>query len=232
MHLILIDYNLCFVRTLTIHWCVHWPYIGAYIDHTLVRTLTYIGPCNTVVILLHFLRTWVLKVLLWTSHARLLPLSLIWLYSTMPLSNLWLSSLLECSLQLSGGIITTATFTLMMLSSQNSSSGTKASHSALLATVEVLGKLFMISSSGFLVDIVGYPCFFGFCLFLALLFIPVLRNGKFSSSKRSQWSWLKTIIQNVNFYILNVQGNNALLSWEIVASWLHNPAVDYSKCSN
>ena len=149
----------------------------AYIDH---------GPCNTFVILLHFLRTWVLKVLLWTSHARLLPLSLIWLYSSMPLSNLWLSSLLECSLQLSGGIITTATFTLMMLSSQNSSPGTKASHSALLATVEVLGKLFMISSSGFLVDIVGYPCFFGFCLFLALLFIPVLRNGKFSLSKRSQ----------------------------------------------
>ena len=149
----------------------------AYIDH---------GPCNTFVILLHFLRTWVLKVLLWTSHARLLPISLIWLYSSMPLSNLWLSSLLECSLQLSGGIITTATFTLMMLSSQNSSPGTKASHSALLATVEVLGKLFMISSSGFLVDVVGYPCFFGFCLFLALLFIPVLRNGKFSASKRSQ----------------------------------------------
>ena len=149
----------------------------AYIDH---------GPCNTFVILLHSLRTWVLKVLLWTSHARLLPISLIWLYSSMPLSNLWLSSLLECSLQLSGGIITTATFTLMMLSSQNSSPGTKASHSALLATVEVLGKLFMISSSGFLVDIVGYPCFFGFCLFLALLFIPVLRNGKFSLSKRSQ----------------------------------------------
>ena len=149
----------------------------AYIDH---------GPCNTFVILLHFLRTWVLKVLLWTSHARLLPLSLIWLYSSMPLSNLWLSSLLECSLQLSGGIITTATFTLMMLSSQNSSPGTKASHSALLATVEVLGKLFMTSSSGFLVDVVGYPCFFGFCLFLPLLFIPVLRNGKFSASKRSQ----------------------------------------------
>ena len=126
-----------------------------------------------------------LKVLLWTSHARLLPLSLIWLYSSVPLSSLWLSSLLECSLQLSGGIITTATFTLMMLSSQNSSPGTKASHSALLATVEVLGKLFMISSSGFLVDVVGYPCFFGFCLFLALLFIPVLRNGKFSSSKMS-----------------------------------------------
>ena len=50
----------------------------AYIDH---------GPCNTFVILLHFLRTWVLKVLLWTSHARLLPLSLIWLYSSMPLSK-------------------------------------------------------------------------------------------------------------------------------------------------
>ena len=149
----------------------------AYIDH---------GPCNTFVILLHFLRTWVLKVLLWTSYARLLPLSLIWLYSSVPLSNLWLSSLLECSLQLSGGIITTATFTLMMLSSQNSTPGTKASHSALLATVEVLGKLSMISSSGFLVDVVAYPCFFGFCLFLALLFIPVLRNGKFSASKRSQ----------------------------------------------
>ena len=45
-------------------------------------------------------------------------------------------------------------------------------------------------------------------------------------------SWLKTIIQNVNCYVLNVQCNNALLSWEIAANWLHNPAVDYCKCSN
>ena len=93
--------------------------------------------------------------------------------------------ILECLLQLTGGIITTATFTLMMLSSKNSSPGAKASHSSMLATAEVLGKLFMISSSGLVVDTVGYQCFFGLCLVLALLAIPVLKTGTVSSSKKS-----------------------------------------------
>lgn len=97
------------------------------------------------------------------------------------------AAILECSLQLIGGTITTATFTLVMLSAQNSSQGTKASHSAVLATAEVLGKLSMISLSGILVDLVGYQCYFGLCLFLALLAVPVLKVGITIQSKKSLW---------------------------------------------
>ena len=48
----------------------------------------------------------------------------------------------------------------MMLISQSSSPGIRATHGAVLATAEVLGKLSMISMSGILVDNVGYQCVF------------------------------------------------------------------------
>lgn len=124
------------------------------------------------------------SVLLWTSYARLIPLALLWLLSFTKLTK---SSvvILECLIQLTGGIITTTTFTLMMLSSQNSSPGTRATHGAVLATVEVLGKLSMISLSGILVDIIGYQCFFGLCLALSLLAIAVFKPGIVLPSKKS-----------------------------------------------
>lgn len=125
-----------------------------------------------------------ITVLLWTSFTRLLPLAFLCLLSLTTLTK-FSAVILECSLQLIGGIITTATFTVMMLSSQNSFQGTKASHCAILATVEVLGKLSMISLSGILVDIIGYQCFFGLCLGLALLAIPVVKGGSVSPSKKS-----------------------------------------------
>jgi len=129
-------------------------------------------------------RSWMITVLLWTSFTRLLPLAFLCLLSLTTLTK-FSAVILECSLQLIGGIITTATFTVMMLSSQNSFQGTKASHCAILATAEVLGKLSMISLSGILVDIIGYQCFFGLCLGLALLAIPVVKGGSVSPSKKS-----------------------------------------------
>lgn len=124
-----------------------------------------------------------IKVLLWTSFARLIPLASVWILS---LTTLTKSSvlILECFIQLTGGTVTTATFTLMMLSSQ-SSPGIRATHGAILATAEVLGKLSMISLSGILVDNIGYHFFFGFCTVLALLAIPVLQPGLISPSKKT-----------------------------------------------
>lgn len=125
-----------------------------------------------------------IKVLLWTSFARLIPLASVWILS---LTTLTKSSviILECFIQLTGGTVTTATFTLMMLSSQSSSPGIRATHGAILATAEVLGKLSMISLSGILVDNIGYHFFFGFCTVLALLAIPVLQPGLISPSKKT-----------------------------------------------
>ena len=118
------------------------------------------------------------------SFARLIPLASVWILS---LTTLTKSSviILECFIQLIGGTVTTATFTLMMLSSQSSSPGIRATHCAVLATAEVLGKLSMIALSGILVDNVGYQCFFGICTVLALLVIPVLQSGLISPWKKS-----------------------------------------------
>lgn len=121
-------------------------------------------------------RSWVIEVLIWTSYARLVPLLSLWLLSLTQFTKSGIA-IIECFIQLSGGIITTATFTLMMLSSQDSLPGTKATHCAVLATSEVLGKLLMISLSGILVDITGYQHFFGLCFLLALSFLPVLKYG-------------------------------------------------------
>ncbi|XP_068714931.1 major facilitator superfamily domain-containing protein 3-like [Montipora foliosa] len=119
-------------------------------------------------------RSWVMTSLQYVSCARLLPIAIIWLLSQVTLSK-YSAVILECFLQIIGGIITTKTFTLIFLSAKNSPDGSKASHSAVLATAEVLGKLSMIAISGMLVDIFGYQRFFGLCLILALLVIPVLK---------------------------------------------------------
>lgn len=71
----------------------------------------------------------------------------------------------------------------MMLSSQSLSPGIRATHGAVLATAEVLGKLSMISLSGILVDSIGYQCYFGFCTVLALLAIPGFKPGLISRKK-------------------------------------------------
>ncbi|PFX18896.1 Major facilitator superfamily domain-containing protein 3 [Stylophora pistillata] len=137
------------------------------------------------IVSLHYAnRSWVIEVLIWTSYARLVPLLSLWLLSLTQFTKSGIA-IIECFIQLSGGIITTATFTLMMQSSQDSLPGTKATHCAVLATSEVLGKLLMISLSGILVDITGYQHFFGLCFLLALSFLPVLKYGLAFARKKS-----------------------------------------------
>lgn len=79
----------------------------------------------------------------------------------------------ECMLQLTGGIITTITFTLMMQFSKEVHSSLQATHFSLLATAEVLGKLSMMSVSGGLVDVMGYPVYFLLCFLMSLGVIPL-----------------------------------------------------------
>ncbi|XP_008157950.2 major facilitator superfamily domain-containing protein 3 isoform X1 [Eptesicus fuscus] len=71
-----------------------------------------------------------------------------------------------------GGLVTTATFTLMMCCSQLAHSALQATHYSLLATLELLGKLLMGTLAGALADSLGlHLCF---SLFLALSAIPIL----------------------------------------------------------
>lgn len=80
----------------------------------------------------------------------------------------------ECILQLFAGIITTVTFTLMMQISKNVPTSIQATHFSTLATFEVLGKLFMTSVGGSLVEVLGYLHFFIFCLALSIAVLPAL----------------------------------------------------------
>ncbi|XP_014305072.1 major facilitator superfamily domain-containing protein 3 [Myotis lucifugus] len=71
-----------------------------------------------------------------------------------------------------GGLVTTATFTLMMCCSQLAPSALQATHYSLLATLELLGKLLLGTLAGALADSLGlHLCF---SLFLALSAIPIL----------------------------------------------------------
>ncbi|XP_070248711.1 major facilitator superfamily domain-containing protein 3 isoform X2 [Myotis yumanensis] len=71
-----------------------------------------------------------------------------------------------------GGLVTTATFTLMMCCSQLAPSALQATHYSLLATLELLGKLLLGTLAGALADSLGlHLCF---SLFLALSATPIL----------------------------------------------------------
>ncbi|XP_039110068.1 major facilitator superfamily domain-containing protein 3 isoform X1 [Hyaena hyaena] len=74
-----------------------------------------------------------------------------------------------------GGLVTTTTFTLMMHCTQLAPSALQATHYSLLATLELLGKLFLGSLSGALADSLGSHICFSF--FLALSGMPVLYLG-------------------------------------------------------
>ncbi|XP_059757468.1 major facilitator superfamily domain-containing protein 3 isoform X1 [Balaenoptera ricei] len=74
-----------------------------------------------------------------------------------------------------GGLVTTATFTLMMRCSQLAPSALQATHYSLLATLELLGKLLMGTLAGALADSLGPRlCFF---VFLALSAAPMQYLG-------------------------------------------------------
>ncbi|XP_066121505.1 major facilitator superfamily domain-containing protein 3 [Saccopteryx bilineata] len=74
-----------------------------------------------------------------------------------------------------GGLVTTATFTLMMRCSQLAPSALQATHYSLLATLELLGKLLLGTLAGALADSLGLGLCFS--LFLALSATPVLYLG-------------------------------------------------------
>ena len=77
-------------------------------------------------------------------------------------------------LTLLGGIVTTATFTLMMHVSRQAPPGVQATHYTLLATVEVVGKLAFTSLCGWLVDLAGYRFLFLVFAILSAVVLPWL----------------------------------------------------------
>uniref|UniRef100_I3MEY0 Major facilitator superfamily domain-containing protein 3 n=1 Tax=Ictidomys tridecemlineatus TaxID=43179 RepID=I3MEY0_ICTTR len=71
-----------------------------------------------------------------------------------------------------GGLVTTATFTVMMHCSQLAPRALQATHYSLLATLELLGKLLMGALAGMLADGLGpHSCF---TVFLVLSAVPLL----------------------------------------------------------
>ncbi|XP_029778979.1 major facilitator superfamily domain-containing protein 3 [Suricata suricatta] len=74
-----------------------------------------------------------------------------------------------------GGLVTTTTFALMMHCTQLAPGALQATHYSLLATLELLGKLFLGSLAGALADSLGPRLCFS--LFLALSGMPVLYLG-------------------------------------------------------
>ena len=77
-----------------------------------------------------------------------------------------------CSLSYSSGLITTATFTLMMKGSRICERKSQATHYSFLASVEVAGKLVLAVISGFIIDFIGITS--SFAVFLVLSFLPVV----------------------------------------------------------
>nr|XP_004656378.2 major facilitator superfamily domain-containing protein 3 [Jaculus jaculus] len=74
-----------------------------------------------------------------------------------------------------GGLVTTATFTVMMHCSQLAPKALQATHYSLLATLELLGKLLPGTLAGVMADSLGpHPCF---AIFLILSALPLLDLG-------------------------------------------------------
>ncbi|KAM4865343.1 major facilitator superfamily domain-containing protein 3 isoform 1-T1 [Thomomys bottae] len=74
-----------------------------------------------------------------------------------------------------GGLVTTATFTVMMHCSQRAPRTLQATHYSLLATLELLGKLLLGTLAGVLADGLGlHPCF---TVFLMLSVLPLVDLG-------------------------------------------------------
>lgn len=77
------------------------------------------------------------------------------------------------------GMITTATFTLMMLCTRQAQKSVQASHYSLLSSLEVLGKVVFSTVSGFLVDSFGVSA--SFSLFVVLSCLPLLHLQRLPS---------------------------------------------------
>ncbi|XP_062616051.1 major facilitator superfamily domain-containing protein 3-like [Saccostrea cucullata] len=77
-----------------------------------------------------------------------------------------------CLMLLTSGIVTTATFTLMMQCSKKAPDYVQASHYTTLATLEVLGKLAFSVVLGSITDAIGYE--YVFIMFLVLSVMAIL----------------------------------------------------------
>ena len=77
-----------------------------------------------------------------------------------------------CITSIGAGSVTTATFTLMMSLSQKAPNHIRGTHYALLATCEVLGKLFFAAIAGWLTDTIGLHAIFCVFTILAILVVP------------------------------------------------------------
>jgi len=87
-------------------------------------------------------------------------------------------------LTLLSGVVTTATFTLMMQCSRRAPSGVQATHYTILATCEVVGKLAFTSVCGWLADLAGYRFLFLIFAVLSAVILPWL--GRFRSESVSE----------------------------------------------
>lgn len=81
-----------------------------------------------------------------------------------------------CLLQLNSGIITTATFTMMMQCSQRAPSDIQTTHYTVLSTFEVFGKLMFASVTGLVTDLAGYPPAFVLFILLGVAVLPWYRK--------------------------------------------------------
>lgn len=91
-----------------------------------------------------------------------------------------------CVLSFNSGVISTVTFTFMMMKSRECSQESQASHYSVLASIEVAGKLLFASLAGFVIDSYGIVWSFSLFAFLSILPIVVIY-----AAPRSLYSNLK-----------------------------------------
>ncbi|OWF43148.1 major facilitator superfamily domain-containing protein 3-like [Mizuhopecten yessoensis] len=144
---------------------------------------------QVVSILGSFLGGWLLSHLSWSTvdllkvscMMRLFPafsqILVVWLWSEEYATLCYVLSILGMlTMLLISGIVTTATFTMMMQCSQLAPSRIQATHYTVLATLEVLGKLTFSIVTGPITDLVGYR--YVYLLFIALtaLLLPLFKH--------------------------------------------------------
>lgn len=107
------------------------------------------------------------------------------------------------------GIVTTATFTLMMQCSKRAPSHIQASHYTTLATLEVVGKLLFSVSLGSVTDAIGYENVFILFLVLTTLVISFLQScpqelthHQEEVSVKNKSEWVTILLSDLRFFNL------------------------------
>lgn len=114
-----------------------------------------------------------------------------------------------CLMLLVSGIVTTATFTLMMQCSKRAPSHIQASHYTTLATLEVVGKLLFSVSLGSVTDAIGYENVFILFLVLTTLVISFLQScpqelthHQEEVSVKNKSEWVTILLSDLRFFNL------------------------------